>query len=186
MGRRSNPGARESNALVDHLLTAPESLIRPWRTAALVAATIAAIELVLLLVIGGGSLARMVSDRVERAATERAYAPARPEKRITRQPASVAAKVPRTKLRVVVLNGNGRQGAAAAAAARVQRRGYKIGIVGNAPRSDFPRSIVMYKPGFVGEGRRLGRDLGVTMVTPLDGMRPSALHGAHLVFILGS
>jgi hypothetical protein len=170
---------------VDHPLSAPESLIRPWRTAALVAATVAAIELLLLLVIGGGSLARMVSERVERAATERALAPAKPERRVTRQPASVPAKVPRTKLRVVVLNGNGRQGAAAAAAGRVQRRGYRIGIVGNAPRSDFPRSIVMYRPGFVGEGKRLGRDLGVTMVTPLDGMRQSALHGAHLVFILG-
>jgi hypothetical protein len=87
---------------------------------------------------------------------------------------------------VLVLNGNGRQGAAAVAAARVQGRGYEIGAVANAPRSDFARSIVMYRPGFQGEGRRLGRDLGVRQVTPLDGMRVRQLEGAHLVFILGS
>ncbi len=94
--------------------------------------------------------------------------------------------MPRTKIRVLVLNGNGRQGAAAVIAARAQQRGYRIGGVANAPRSDFARSIVMYKPGFIGEGRRLGRDLGVALVTPLDGMRASQLKGAHLVFILGA
>ena len=44
----------------------------------------------------------------------------------------------------------------------------------------------MYRPGFVGEGKRLGRDLGVTTVTPLDGIRVRQLHGAQLVFILGA
>lgn len=172
---------------MDHPLTAAETL-RPWRTAAVVAVTIAAIELVLLLVIGGGSLFRTVSDRVDQAAAKRAaQAQAKPENHVvTRKPATTAATLPRTKVRVVVLNGNGRQGAAAAAAARVQGRGYKIGLVGNAPRSDFPRSIVMYKPGFGGEGKRLARDLGVKLVTPLDGMRTSELRGAHLVYILGS
>ena len=171
---------------MDHPLSAPDALIRPWRTAAFVAASIAAAELLLLLVIGGGTLAGAVSDRVDKAATKRAFATPTPSKRATQKPVSVAAKMPRTKLRVLVLNGNGRQGAAAVAASRVQQRGYHIGGVANAPRSDFARSIVMYKPGFVGEGQRLGRDLGVKMVTPLDGMRASQLKGAHLVFILGS
>ena len=63
-------------------------------------------------------------------------------------------------------------------------RGYKIGAVTNAPEL-VPRSIVMYRPGFAGEGRRLGRDLGVRLVTPLDGMRAKDLGRAHLVFILG-
>lgn len=163
-------------------------MIRPWRTAAFVAAAIAAAELLLLLVIGGGALADLVSNRVEKAAAKRVLATTSdtPAQHETRQPASIAAKVPRTKVRVLVLNGNGRQGAAAEAAVRVRQRGYKIGGVGNAPRSDFDRSIVMYKPGFVGEGRRLGRDLRVKMVTPLDGMRMRQLGGAHLVFILGS
>jgi hypothetical protein len=43
----------------------------------------------------------------------------------------------------------------------------------------------MYRPGFAGEGRRLGKDLGVRLVTPLDGMRAKDLRGAQLVFILG-
>jgi hypothetical protein len=44
----------------------------------------------------------------------------------------------------------------------------------------------MYKPGYAGEGRRLGRDLGVKLVGPLDGMRAGALGRAQVVFILGS
>ena len=98
----------------------------------------------------------------------------------------VPAELPRRKVRVVVLNGNGRQGAAAAAASRVSRRGYRIGVVGNAPRHDYGQSIVMYRRGFEGEGRRLAQDLGVKVVGPLDGMRPGQLHGAHAVFILGA
>lgn len=171
---------------MDHPLAAPDSLDRPWRTVAVAATTVAAIELVLLLVIGGGVLVRTVSNRVQEAATKRALATPAPSQQVTRQPASVPAKVPRTKIRVLVLNGNGRQGAAAVAATRVRQRGYKIGGVANAPRSDFVRSIVMYKPGFAGEGRRLGHDLGVKTVTPLDGMRASQLGGAQLVFILGA
>jgi hypothetical protein len=174
---------------VDHPLSAPpDALIRPWRTAALVAAAVAAVELLLLLVIGGGALVGTVSDRVEKAATKRALAAPAPAKetRVTREPVKAVAKLPRTKVRVLVLNGNGRQGAASVAASRVQQRGYRIGGVANAPRSDYARSIVMYRPGFIGEGRRLGRDLGVRQVTPLDGMRVRQLQGAHLVFILGN
>jgi hypothetical protein len=100
---------------------------------------------------------------------------------VTRVP---AAKRSRRQTTVLVLNGNGRTGAAATAAARVHARGYKIGAVTNAPR-EVPRSIVMYRPGFAGEGSRLGRDLGVKLVTPLDGMRAKALGRAQLVFILG-
>ena len=103
----------------------------------------------------------------------------------TRKPAPApVAKRPRSKTVVLVLNGNGRTGAAASAASRVHARGYKVGEVTNAPEL-VPRSIVMYKPGFAGEGRRLGKDLGVKLVTPLDGMRPRELGRADVVFILG-
>jgi hypothetical protein len=44
----------------------------------------------------------------------------------------------------------------------------------------------MYRQGFEGEGRRLAKDLGVTQVGPLDGMRAEQLGRAHAVFILGS
>jgi LytR cell envelope-related transcriptional attenuator len=170
---------------VDHPLPAPD-LVRPWRTAAYIAVAIAAFELLLLLVIGGGKLAGWASDRMELAAQERVLAPQQYAQRpVDRKSAPApAAKRPRAKTVVLVLNGNGRTGAAAAAASRVHARGYKIGAVTNAPRLVL-RSIVMYKPGFAGEGRRLGRDLGVRLVTPLDGMRARELGRAHVVFILG-
>jgi hypothetical protein len=171
---------------VDHPLSAPDALVRPWRTAAYAAGAFAAVELLLLLVIGGGNLAGYVTDRVELAARESVVAtPAHVTPATTRKKEPiVVAKRSRSKTVVMVLNGNGRTGAAASAASRVQGRGYKIGEVTNAPEL-VPKSIVMYRPGFTGEGRRLARDLGVRLVTPLDGMRAGALHGAHLVFILG-
>ncbi len=171
---------------MDHPLVAPESLVRPWRTAAYVAGAIAAVELLLLLTIGGGKLVGFVSEQRERrsrAARARPGCNADPEaERAAVGPG--ARERPRSRTVVLVLNGNGRTGAAAAAASRVQARGYRIGAVTNAPQQ-VPRSIVMFRPGFAGEGRRLGRDLGVKLVTPLDGMRPRALGRAHAVFILG-
>jgi len=171
---------------VDHPLPVPDALIRPWRTAAYIAAAIAVAELLLLVVIGGGALMGALSDRLQLAAQERVLAPTPRAKPAAHKPAPVAvAKVPRSRTVVMVLNGNGRTGAAAAAAARVQSRGYKVGTVGNAPRQ-VTRSLVMYKPGFAGEGKRLGKDLGVKLVGPLDGMRAGELGRAHVVFILGS
>jgi hypothetical protein len=173
---------------VDHPLSAPspEALVRPWRIAAYVAVAVAAVELVLLVGIGGSALLRTVSHRVQHAATQQALGPAVPAKHAVRKPAAApTAKVARSRIHVLVLNGNGRTGAAAVAATRVRRHGYKIGGVGNA-RKSVSRSIVMYRPGFAGEGRRLARDIGVKIVGPLDGLRKSDLHGAQLVFILGS
>lgn len=170
---------------MDHPLPAPDALIRPWRTAAYVAAAVAAVELLLLLLIGGSRLTSAVSDRVQHAARERAFAPVTAAQPVARKKTPPpAAELPRTKTVVLVLNGNGRTGAAATAASRVRARGYKIAAVSNAPRQ-VTRSIVMYRPGFAGEGRRLGKDLHVKLVTPLDGMRAGALGRAHVVFILG-
>jgi hypothetical protein len=174
---------------VDHPLPVADTLIRPWRTAAYIAAAIAAVELLLLLVIGGGELMSALSHRLELAAQDRVLAPTPPATRTSNRRARKpvpppAAKLSRRHTVVMVLNGNGRTGAAAAAASRIHARGYKIGRVGNA-RRHVARSIVMYKPRFVGEGRRLAKDLGVKLVGPLDGMRPSALGNAHAVLVLG-
>jgi hypothetical protein len=43
----------------------------------------------------------------------------------------------------------------------------------------------MFRPGFEGEARRLGKDIGIRRVTPLDGLRPRELQGAHLAFVVG-
>jgi LytR cell envelope-related transcriptional attenuator len=167
-------------------LQPPDALIRPWRTAAFVAASIALVELLILLAIGGMALAGAVSHSVERAAAQRARAAAAPARHLTHHTTAVpAARLPRSKTRVLVLNGNGRQGAAALEASRVRSHGYRIDGVANAPSSNYSRSIVMYRPRFAGEGRRLGHDLGISLVTALDGMRAGQLHGAQVVVILG-
>jgi hypothetical protein len=175
---------------VDHPLRSPDVLVRPWRLAALVAATVAAIELLLLLAIGGGWLVETVASKVQVAAKEHALAPkkspaSKPAQRKER--AKPAADVlPRGKTVVMVLNGNGRTGAAAAAAARVKGKGYRVGTVGNAASTSFARDLVMFKPGFAEEGRRVARALGVGRVGPLDGIRARDLGRAHAVLILGA
>ena len=161
----------------------------PWRTAALAAVAVAAIELVVLLAVTAGPALFPGDDGTASTATPQkprtaAQAPAAKQKAKAR-PAAQAAGLPRRKVSVVVLNGNGRQGAAATASTRIRHRGYRISLVGNAPSHDYPRSLVMYRPGFAAEGKRLGRDLGIRLVSPLDGMRPAQLHGAHTVVILG-
>jgi LytR cell envelope-related transcriptional attenuator len=176
---------------VDHPLRSPDVLVRPWRLAAFVAASIAAIELLLLLAIGGGWLVDTVASSVQRAAHEAALAPkkasaAKPAAKKNREKPKPAAEIlPRGKTVVMVLNGNGRTGAAAAAASRVRGKGYRVGTVGNAGSTSFRQDLVMFRPGFAEEGRRLARALGVRRVGPLDGMRVRQLGRAHAVLILG-
>src|SRR5439155_5297075 len=54
------------------------------------------------------------------------------------------ALLPRARTGVLVLNGNGVEGAAASAASLATARGYVVKRVGNAPRSGYARSIVEY------------------------------------------
>jgi hypothetical protein len=177
---------------VDHPLPAPDALVRPWRTATVIACAVAAVELLLLIVLGGALVAKEAAAPATRpkarAAKQAAAAPkparvARPAK--PRAVPAPVAELKRSRVRVLVLNGNGRQGAAAVAADRLRGRGYRIGAVTNASRMDYPRSLVMYRRGFDGEGVRLARDLGIPVVGPLDGMRPAQLGGAHVVVIVG-
>lgn len=175
---------------MDHSLRVErvELAVRPWRTATMVAGAVAALELALLVILGGALLAKPQPATQRVAAKAKPAAPAATARQRLQQTVAkqAAAELPRRKVEVVVLNGNGRQGAAAAAASRVQRKGYRIGIVGNAPHHEYAASLVMYRPGFAGEARRLAHDLGVKVVGPLDGMRQGQLHGAHAVLILGA
>lgn len=159
-----------------------------WRTRAIVAATIAAVELLLLLgvvlTIAGRSFAAGVEDaaRTHVITKER---PAAVTERAKRH-APAAAKLARSDTSVLVLNGNGETGAAAASADRLRGLGYMIGGVGNAPRTDYGKSVIMFRPGREGEARRLGRDLGIKIVGPLDGLRLGELNGAHLALVIGT
>ena len=166
---------RANRSLVDHPARLDQELtVQPWQRATLLLALVAAFELVLLIVAGGALLAKPgASHHTAAKKPHVAAVAARPAPQRAKPAAPVkqaAAQLPRRKVKLVVLNGNGRQGAAADAAARVEHRGYRIGLVANAPHHDYPQTIVMYRRGFEGEGRRLARDLGVRVVSPLDGI----------------
>jgi LytR cell envelope-related transcriptional attenuator len=157
---------------------------RPWRTATLVASAVAVLELVLILVLATFLLGRPVAERMEQAAEKKVLAPApaaKPDVRL----APDAPRLSRRETSVLVLNGNGAAGAAAIASALVHRKGYVVGGVGNAERTDFTRSVVMYRKGFKPEAERLARDVGVQVVGPLDGLRASDLMGAHVAYVVG-
>jgi LytR cell envelope-related transcriptional attenuator len=159
---------------VVHVLQSPSS--HPWRTIAVVAAGIATLELLGLVVTGTALIAKPVAARARAAAEKQAAAPA---------PVTPHSALPRRKVRVTVLNGNGIAGAAAATASQVRARGYRLGRVGNATGS-YGLSVVMYRPGRRPEAARLAHDLGIRRVSPLDGMLPRQLHGAMLALIVGS
>ena len=171
---------------VEHSLDSLGSLdaARPWRTATVVLTLVAALELVVILVAGVALLARPVAEKAKDAAVARAVAPAQPKAR-PQPPGPKAARLPRAETSVLVLNGNGVTGAASTAAARLRMVGYLVGGVGNAPQGEYPRTLVMYRAGYRGEALRLGRDLKLRVVGPLDGLRPKELMGAHLALVLG-
>jgi hypothetical protein len=162
-------------------------LEEPWRTRAVVAAAVAVIELVVILGVAVILIGGPVSDRVSKAAEAKVLAPPKPAAKPKKQakPAVALPKLARGETSVIILNGNGRNGAAHEQADLVRARGYLIGSVGNAPRTDFARSIVMYRPGYKPEAVRLAKDTGVRMVSPLDGLGPKDLLGAHLALVVG-
>lgn len=160
--------------------------------ATLAASLIAGIELVLLVVLAFLLLAKPLSHAIQHRAT--ATASAAPIKHTSTpaahkmiKPAPVGKpKLARAATHVLVLNGNGRAGAAHQEAARLQGFGYRIGGASNAKRSDYATTVVMFRTGFPAEAHRLARDLHVSVVGPLDGIKPAALHGSQLVVLLGA
>jgi hypothetical protein len=161
---------------MEHALPSPQS--HPWRTIAVVAAGIATLELVGLVIAGTAIFAKPVAEKAARAAVTRPSAPA--------HKTQARAILPRRSVGVTVLNANGISGAAAAEASQVRARGYRIRVVGNAPGGgSFTQNMVMYRPGFRPEALRLARDVGIRLVWPLDGLRPSALHHAQVAIVLG-
>jgi hypothetical protein len=175
---------------VDAPLLTPHDLIRPWRRATLVAGGIAAIELVLLLVAGAMLVAKPLSHQIRKEARAPATTPAPQPKKlqqaIRRMRAPAGKARPRSHVKIMVFNGNGRAGAAGTAASRIHRMGYAIAGATNARRQDYATSVVMYRPGFRAEGMRLAKDLGIKVVGPLDGIDASALDGGQVAVIVGA
>lgn len=93
---------------------------------------------------------------------------------------------PRSRISVLVLNGNGVQNAAGATATKLLAAGYRHAIPTDAPSLGYARSLVLFRPGWQREAQRLARDSRIATVTPLDGRVAPAYAHVPLVVILGS
>jgi LytR cell envelope-related transcriptional attenuator len=180
---------------VEHSTPLPSA--EPWRAAAIVAAAIATVELLILVVIGVAFSTKFFAGEVNRTAQTALPQTAAAEQPATSEPAASAetnkssapqpAKpmLPRRETAVIVLNGNGISGAASATADAVRARGYLISGSANAPRSDFASSVIMFRTGYKREAVRLGADMKIRRVVPLDGISKGDLQGAHVALIIG-
>jgi hypothetical protein len=152
----------------------------PWRTATVVVGVVAALELVALIGIGATRLAKPARAHAVAATAPPKAAPTRHIPAVPSHPLRS-----RAQLSVLVLNGNGVNGAASAKAVSLQTLGYGSSRSEDAPRHDYARSMVLYLPGYAKEARRLGHDAGARLVAPVDGIRKAQLKGSQLVVVLG-
>ena len=141
----------------------------PWRLATLVAVALALATL-------GGLVLTHQSARTRPAAAAD-HAPKKPPPTPLR---------PRSRISVLVLNGNGISGAAGGSASDLLAVGYSHAIPGDAPNLEYARSLVLFRPGWQREAERLSRDARIPTVAPLDGhVAPEYAH-IPLVVILGA
>ncbi|HJU37919.1 MAG TPA: LytR C-terminal domain-containing protein [Gaiellaceae bacterium] len=141
----------------------------PWRLTVLVATAIALAILGALVLTHGSKQATPV--------TARGDGPNKP-------PATPLR--PRSRVSVLVLNGNGVSGAAGGLASDLLAVGYRHAIPGDAPNLDYARSLVLFRPGWQREAERLSRDARIATVAPLDGRVTPEYAGVPLVVILGA
>jgi hypothetical protein len=185
--------AANFEAHVDHYAPTHD-LAQPWRTRTLIAAGVATVELLALVAVGVILLGRGWFEHARATAApstaHHASAPAtHPRPQATAAPAKAEPHarpmVSRAHTGLLVLNGNGQSGAAGAEARALRAHGYTVVAVGNARRNDYAASMVMYRPGYDREARRLAHDIGIKVVTVLDGLLPSRLKSAKLLIIVG-
>ena len=167
-------------------------LTQPWRTRTLIATTIASLELLALVGLGVALLGKGWFQHARASAAQQVtHHPAATPPPAAEPAAQARTSVParplltRAQTRILVLNGNGQNGAAGAEAKVLHTHGYSIAAVGNASRNNYATSIVMYRPGYGGEARRLAHDLGIPVATALDGLLPRQLGSAKLAIIVG-
>ena len=152
-----------------------------WRTRALVLAAVAVLELLVLVSLGVYAAGGVLAGEVATVAREHEL----PVRKVVQPTAPDRPLLERAETSVVVLNGNGISGAAAEGATRVRAFAYVVTGAGNAPRTDYAKTMVMYREGYEREAQRLAADLKVKVVGPLDGLRAKDLMGAHLALVLG-
>jgi hypothetical protein len=152
----------------------------PWRAATVVVGAVALVELVALIAIGAVQLAPSSAKPKPVVHTR-----PKPVVHVHMPTVPVVPLRPRSAVHVLVLNGNGVSGAASSTATRLQGDGYRIAGATNAQRHDYANSMVMYVPGWVREARRLARETGVRIVSPVDGLRRAQLRGSTVILLLG-
>jgi len=170
-------------------------LSQTWRTRTMILSGVAVVQLVALvavgvLVLGKGWFEHARASAVARHTTTHHVTPATPAAKPAAPAKTVAAAprrpmIARARTGLLVLNGNGRNGAAGTEASRLKAHGYPVVAVGNAKRNDYAASIVMYRPGYDREAERLAHDMGISVVTGLDGVVPGVLKSAKLLLIVG-
>jgi LytR cell envelope-related transcriptional attenuator len=141
----------------------------PWRTFALAASVLA---------LGAGSVVALV-DRPAATGAE-------PGSRHARQGPALPPLRPRSRISVLVLNGNGISGVAGTKATAILARGYRHAIPSDAPQLDYARSVVLFRPGWQREAGRLATDAGIRAVATLDGRVAPAYAHVPLIVILGA
>ena len=173
---------------MDHYAPTPDLSTHAWRTRTLIVSGIAAVELVALIAVGVVLLGKSWFTHARTAAASShvtiAHHSTPPTHTVEPKPPA-KPMLPPARTSVLVLNGNGQNGAAGAEARAIRAHGYPIAAVTNAKRNDYAASIVMFRPGYGREAERLAHNLGAPMVSALDGVATSQLHGARLVFIVG-
>ena len=162
----------------------------PWRPTAVALLGIATLELGIFIAVAVPILTRpqtrtlsapLLPPVTRTIVVRSAPTPPRP----TRRKPRAVPLLPRARTPVLVLNGNGISGAAASAAQIVRSHGYPVTATADAPQTDYPRNIVMYKPGFAREAERLGLDLKIPTLSALDPFTVPGGTGARLVIIVG-
>lgn len=156
----------------------PLDRLFPWRTAALVAGVVALAELTALI-----ALASVRVFHVHHSTTSTPVVSS-PSRTATKKPAALPLR-PRSRVTVLVLNGNGVAGAAGTEATRLLSSGYRHALAADAP-STYAQSVVLFRPGWQREAQRLAHDVGIRAVTPLDVTLAPADRGDQVVLILGS
>jgi LCP family protein required for cell wall assembly len=86
------------------------------------------------------------------------------------QPKPSVSQLPRSKARVVVLNGSGQPGAARSVASQLQTRGYAATVAGNAANFDFTQTVVTTAPDAESVGRGIAKLLGPAQVNVSNGV----------------
>ncbi|HET8752186.1 MAG TPA: LytR C-terminal domain-containing protein [Gaiellaceae bacterium] len=150
----------------------------PWRLSALAALAFALVGLAVVFVVVGGRIAHIHHA----AAHDQAATGSVKSHHVV---PSVPLR-PRSRVSVLVLNGNGTSGVAGATATQLLGRGYRSATATNATSPDYATSLVLYRRGWEPEAERLARDAGITVVSPLDGSLPAGSGRDQVVLILGA